>query len=1081
VILSKEQSAAVSRLGQDVCVVAGPGSGKTRVLVERFRRRVEQGVSPLRLLTVTFTEKAANELKDRLARDFAANEELRGQIERAPVYTIDAFCANLLRRHAIEAGLDPQFEVLDASDARAELSAAAEEALDKLLESNPTGVRALFEALDVSDAVDGLVRVYEAMRLTAPGMRDPGEQAPASDAAWHALLEALRGIAGAAPHGWNQAQLDALASVQRWARGVLSLNARVTLDHFRALAEFKCDLRTLKRGDSVTELVKEVKEKRLVAARQALIARYYAPERALLWQALDRLDSIYGERKQALRALDFSDLEEHTLRLLRDNDELRARVRESFDEVLMDELQDTNPLQAALIDMVRRPDRFFAVGDINQSIYGFRHADPSVFRTYRDGIASSGKPVDRLRDNYRSRAAILRATDAVTGGAPGIEPNELVAKREFAAKTAPSVEVIAALGETTEEAAALEARLVARRIRELEGALEIEDRKTRAPRPAALADMVVLVRNVNALPAIEQALDALRIPYLITRGKHFYEAQEVTDLVHLLRVIANPRDEASMAAVLRSPLAGASAETLFRLKQRGNLGAALARLEPGPDSAEFKRLLAFRDLLAELRAQADYVSPDRLLARAMDASDYESTLTPRLRANVRKLLAGLRSEFERRPQPVSRLVEQLEFLRDSDPDEPTAPPEDSSNAVRLMTVHGAKGLEFPVVFLAAMHKGTANDSPPLAYSTDAGLVARWLDPVSGESVKDLAYAHYSDNERRRAGEEESRLLYVAMTRAEEHLVLSFAKNSRNARNWAERVVAGFGLELAAANEPRVLECAGLEVRFLCADHSEGGEGAFACPSVSTLPFGQANAPVPPGFDEFIERPAVSGQHNSSASPTSIAVFESCPRRYYLGRYLGWRAERRMPAGRGSRERLSGAELGSQVHDLLANIPVENAADLAVELAAKFRASELGRRAEAADRIEREFDFLVAIEGALIEGRIDLWFEEGGELVIVDYKTDDVDAAEAAERAGSYALQLQLYALALERFTGRIPGRAVLAYLRPDIAVPAPLAGADLERAREAVRRFLRAQDEVCFPKREGEHCRRCDYCGGMCR
>jgi ATP-dependent helicase/nuclease subunit A len=1074
VILSQEQSAAVSRLGQDVCVVAGPGSGKTRVLVERFRCRVEQGVSPLRLLTVTFTEKAANELKDRLARDFAADDELREQIERAPVYTIDAFCANLLRRHAIEAGLDPQFEVLDASDARAELTAAAEEALDDLLESNPTGVRALFEALDVSDAVDGLVRVYEAMRLTAPGMRDPGEQAPASDAAWHTLLEALRGIAGAAPHGWNQAQLDALASVQQWARQVLSLDARVTLDHFRALAKFKCDLRTLRRGDSATELVKKVKSELLVSARQALIARYYAPERALLWEALDRLDRIYGERKQALRALDFSDLEEHTLRLLRDNDELRARVRESFDEVLMDELQDTNPLQAALIDRVRRPDRFFAVGDINQSIYGFRHADPSVFRTYRDGIASSGKPVDRLKENYRSRAAILRATDAVTGGAPGIEPNELVAKRKFAAKTAPSVEVIAALGETTEEAARLEARLVARRIRELEGALEIEDRKTHAVRPAALADMAVLVRNVNALPAIEQALDALRIPYLITRGKHFYEAQEVTDLVHLLRVIANPRDEASMVAVLRSPLAGASAETLFRLKQRGNLGAALAWLEPGPDSAEFKRLLAFRSLLAELRAQADYVSPDRLLARAMDASDYESTLTPRLRANVRKLLAGLRSEFERRPQPVSRLVEQLEFLRDSDPDEPTAPPEDSSNAVRLMTVHSAKGLEFPVVFLAAMHKGTANDSPPLAYSTDAGLVARWRDPVSGESVKDLAYAHYSDNERRRAGEEESRLLYVGMTRAEEHLVLSFAKNSRNARNWAERVVAGFGLELAAENEPRVLECAGLEVRFLCADQCPPEEAGTARPARA----GAGASGIP---EDFIERPAVSGQHNSSASPTSIAVFESCPRRYYLGRYLGWRAERRMAAGRENRERVSGADLGSQVHDLLANIPVENAADLAVELARKFRASELGRRAEAATRIEREFDFLVALEGTLIEGRIDLWFEEGGELVIVDYKTDDVDAAGAAERAGSYALQLQLYALALEKFTGRLPGRAVLAYLRPDITVPVPLAGADLEGAREAVRRFIRAQNELCFPKREGEHCRRCDYYGGLCR
>jgi ATP-dependent helicase/nuclease subunit A len=1070
-ILSKEQSAAVSRLGQDVCVVAGPGSGKTRVLVERFRRRVEQGVSPLRLLTVTFTEKAANELKERLARDFAANALLREQIERAPVYTIDAFCANLLRRHAIEAGIDPQFDVLDAAEAQAELSTAAEEALDGLLESNPAGMRALFEALDISDAIAGLASVYEAMRLTAPGPRAGGATAHASDAPFHELLEALRGIARAAPRNWNQSQLDALAGVREWARGVLALDAgRVTLDHFRALSAFDCDLRTLRRGDPVTALVKKVKQDLLDRAQQALAARYFEPQRALLWQALDRLDRIYRERKLALNALDFADLEEQCLRLLRDDDELRARVRADYDEVLMDELQDTNPLQASLIGMVRRPGRFFAVGDINQSIYGFRHADPSVFRAYRDGIEESGRPVDRLKDNYRSRAPILLAAESVLAGAPGVEPNPLVAKRQFASKADPSVEVIAAVGESAEEAAALEARLVARRIRELEGALIIEDKKARALRPAAFADMVVLVRNVNALPPIEQAFDELRIPYLITRGKHFYEGREVTDLVHLLRVIANPRDEASMAAVLRSPLVGVGADTLFRLKQRGNLGKAVVDLEPGFEAEEIERLLAFRDLLAGLRARADDVSPDRLLASAMDASDYESTLAPRLRSNVRKLLAGLREAFARRPQPLSRLVERLEFLRDSDPDEPAAPPEDSANAVRLMTVHGAKGLEFPIVFLAAMHKGTANDSPPLSFSPDAGLVARWLDPVSGRSVKDLAYGHYSNEERRKAAEEENRLLYVAMTRAEEHLVLSFAKNSRSVRNWAERVAGALRLDLVAADEPCVLDCAGFRARFLCADHCE--------PSPAADP--QAAPPAPPLA--VIEPPAASGQHDSSASVTSIAQFESCPRRYYLERYLGWRAERRAaPAFRDNREHLGATDLGTQVHDLLANIPVEKAAGLAVELAGRFRSSELGRRAEAAARVEREFDFLVAIGDALIEGRIDLWFEEGGELVIVDYKTDDVDAAGAAERAASYALQLRLYALALERFTGRLPGRAVLHYLRPDAVVPVSLAAEDLAAAREAVRRFARAQDEVDFPKREGEHCRGCSYCGGLCR
>ena len=1073
--LTQEQRAAVERRGQDVCVVAGPGSGKTRVLVERFRWSVERGVSPLRILAVTFTEKAASELKERLAGGFAGRPELREQIERAPVYTIDAFCAHLLREHSIQAGIDPRFEVLDAAAAREELAAAAEETLDGLFAEQPEGLRALLAALDLDDPVHGLMDVYQAMRVTALDVRQGAfHRTAASALAFPNLLHTVRWIVSERPRNFSQSQKQALAQIQEWGVRLLALEqAPVAPRHFQVLGEFDCNLSTLRRNNPIYEAAKELKRSLVPAARQALIGEYYAPQRALLFDALERLDRAYRGRKQALNALDFSDLEEFAIQLLRDNEPLRTHVRSSFDEVLMDELQDTNALQAMLIDLIRAPERFFAVGDLNQSIYGFRHADPEVFKRYRDAIRAQGWAVDELRQNHRSRPDILYAAETILRGAEGVELPELQAARPFGPKEAPSVEAIAALAHTTEEAALLEARLIARRIRELEGALKLEE-------PAQLADMAVLVRNINALPPLESALRELGIAYVLGRGKHFYEAPEVADLVHLLRVLRNPRDEIGLAAVLRSPLVGVRHETLFRLKQFGNLGASLDWLDrvhlAGFDTGDLERLRSFRDLLGSLRAVADDVSPDRLLARAIDAAGYQNALSSRPRANLNKLLARVREWFEGRPRPLSRLVEELESLRESDPDEPTAPPLDSSDAVRLMTIHSAKGLEFPVVFLAALHKGVAADSPPLAFSSSAGVVARWLDPVSGEPVKDLPYTIFSEELRRKAREEENRLLYVAMTRAEEHLVLSFASTERGPKNWADKIVSALELELGSAdNRPFVHEPRNVpgdrrfRVRVLRADRVE--ETPRAAP------------PNAPRFEEGLAQPLATGQQDARATVSSIALFHSCPRRYYLGRYLGWEPPPRSEVSRAvgaEVEPVDASELGRQVHDLLADVPVEDPAAKAVELALSFRDSSLGQRARRAKRAEREFDFMLALEDLVVEGRIDLWFEEAGRLVLVDYKTDDVDADAAAARAEDYVLQLQLYALALQSIAGRLPDQAWLHFLRPGVALAVNVGAAEMAAARESIRAFQRAQSEMRFPTSAGAHCRRCPFYRGLC-
>ena len=228
------------------------------------------------------------------------------------------------------------------------------------------------------------------------------------------------------------------------------------------------------------------------------------------------------------------------------------------------------------------------------------------------------------------------------------------------------------------------------------------------------------------------------------------------------------------------------------------------------------------------------------------------------------------------------------------------------------------------------------------------------------------------------------------------------------------------------------------------------------------------------------RPVLTEQHDSQATVTSVAMFADCPRRYYLSRYLGFEAPPRSADHANGASELSAGELGRQVHALLAGAVVENPDQEAVKLAGQFGKSSPGRRVAAASAVEREFDFLMELEGIVLRGQIDLWFEENGKTILIDYKTDRVSAAEAPVRAEQYALQLRLYALAIERLTGRLPAEAYLYFLRPNTGVPVDLRPSLFDSPEAAVREFREAQEHQQFPLREGEHCRVCPHFEQLC-
>ena len=229
--------------------------------------------------------------------------------------------------------------------------------------------------------------------------------------------------------------------------------------------------------------------------------------------------------------------------------------------------------------------------------------------------------------------------------------------------------------------------------------------------------------------------------------------------------------------------------------------------------------------------------------------------------------------------------------------------------------------------------------------------------------------------------------------------------------------------------------------------------------------------------EFAAPPAVSDQQDANATVTALAAFAKCPRQYYLGHYLGFEGRARKLE---DAEDLSAGEFGTEVHALLAGTAAGDPDPKALAMAEVFRQSALGRRAAKASRLEREFDFLMAVEGLVLRGQVDLWFEEAGELVIVDYKTDAVNAMEAHQRAQDYAIQLRLYALAVERITGRAPDRAWLHFLRPDTAIEIDLSPSLLDSPEQIVRDFQHAQDKLEFPLNEAAHCQACPFFRDLC-
>lgn len=996
-----------------VAITAGAGTGKTQLLSERYAHHlVAHGLSPLQIVVATFTEKAAAELRgrirQRLAQHLPDQPDRLAELEAAPIGTIHALAARICREHPEAAGTPADFQVLDEQEGalwRAEQLEAAlagfdaplsegltfsrlEAAMQALLKDpltaaealsrDPAGVPALLAAAQVE-----LVQDFQASPVVQAAARAiaTGAGAPAD------LIEARRLEAVGA--------LAALARPEAAAEAIMVL-AKLSLRGGAAkhwanpddLARVKAALTALKAE------AKALTDTQLLGLELGpvddLLAECLPALRAAFAHCLAYLDAA----KAAARVLDFADLEVRALRALEDP-AVVAYYRERWRAFMIDEFQDTNPVQATILRKLAGDALLTIVGDEKQSIYGFRRADVEVFRRYREEIGTGGGRVVGLVRSFRTHGPLVGTLNRLFAPILGPLHQPLEAAREAAPAPAPHVRLVTVeKGGNKADRLWLEARHLAATVRQaLDDGLLVQGPD--GPRPAAPGDFAVLGRTWAPLDVYSDALAAVGVPASVAGGGDLMATREAQDAWALLRFLADPADDLALAAVLRAPWFAVADPDLDAFARP--LAKPRMPWWPAMQVETPAALARARTVLAELLTARRFEPPSRLLQLADRLTGYSAVIArlpgaARRQADWRGMLALVRG-LEATNQDVFQLVRRVTKLLAAEVAF-ERPYLEAHGAVTLMTVHKAKGLEWPVVYLPDLARSGYSETAPVRFDAALGLALRSGEPGDESPTQSVLWQLLGWQQGRREAAERARVFYVACTRARDHLFMSATEGTGSAMG---------------AIQP------GFDAAGIVADEIPY-DPALARPPLPLRP------PAPAVPDAFLLGPAGGGLRELPAS--SLAEYDRCPRSF---RFRFVEGHPGLSEGSGHAARVGTLVHAALEHDLAdlpalqahdPGLPPEAVAD-ALALAGRFRSHEAyaALRALGGER-ERRFRLPVALPGGgrvVLNGAIDMV----GPGFVLDYKTDR-EVAPAHHRH-----QLWAYATA----TGHVV--AHLAYLRHD--------------------------------------------------
>ena len=1154
--LTKAQQAVVENRGGALLVSAAAGSGKTKVLVDRLLSYVEDANDPANIddfLIITYTKAAASELRGKISAEISKrlakdpkNRRLQRQLTRihlAQISTVHAFCAALLRRYSALCDLPPDFRVIEQSEAEAIRQEVFRDTLEDFYKTRAAqpDFSAMADELgfgrDDRRFTDLFFSCYDAIRCR----RDPDGWMDAALAAYDEAAALEKTPWGAY---WMQELREALAFSSDRLQKAISLSRReealnekyvpVLEDCLRQVEEFAKagswddffagKIKAFKRIPPVPKCTDDARKTRAQKLKTDALEQIRDAQRAFyadaetvkndlmstvpairgLFSLLREFDKAFLQEKRRRKALDFSDLEHETIALLYRRDGTLSRtaqeISQQYREILVDEYQDSNEVQECIFEAVSRGGQNrFLVGDVKQSIYRFRLADPGIFlqkyRSYTpyENAADGEARKIVLSDNFRSRREILAAANDVfslcmQGGALELtygDDEKLRAGLSYPETPEPKVELhcidLDGAADDTEknpEKRDAEPAFVAARIRKmLDEQMPVTDGGTL--RPVRPGDIVILLRSVgDNAPSYQKALAAQGISSRTDRGASVFDTTEAQVLLAALRIVDNPHRDVDLVTLLASPVFDVSPEELAQVRagnRTGDLFDALTACD-----GRSSKLDAFLVWLAEMRQQARFLTLSKLFDLVLRTTAMEDVFSAMPNGRARKEnLALLRAQAGSFTlggnQSLMAFLQYMDQQQASGASLSAAEDGGTDDAVQLMSIHKSKGLEFPVVFLADLSHGFNLRDAAMGVLLDETLYAgaNVVDTKTRSYYASLARLAIAEKMAGQTIAEELRVLYVAMTRAKEVLVMSYCRKNLAAalQKWNGALELPLPAETAAS-----VSCIGDWVLLAALCRTEAGE-LFALTGPNEVSAVQE-------FPWVIRLHLASEVLKNQAAPQREAAIRDLPKRKppetdfapykYLtasktpskltatalkGRLLDLEAAEQTPQETKNPERfrlpqfqkagtLTGKAKGSATHlfmqfasydacttedgirqELLRLtaekfLSPEQAESVETRKILELFNSGFGRRILTAKDLKREFKFSIltdasqyvpgaAGEQVMLQGVVDCFWVEKDGIVLVDFKTDKTPYG-PEERAAHYKPQLDAYAAALSR-------------------------------------------------------------------
>ena len=1080
----------------DTLVHASAGSGKTSLLVNKFlytlKEADEKGFYPSldNVLAITFTDKAAAEMRSRISqellRDMKELEKSSGGSEtahlirhlraarrkmtQAYISTIHSFCARVLKENPIEAGLDPAFEIMDGA-ASAEMMERALERflLMKLRKGDAALIELAYRYGFSSDyAFESSIKkiIASILPLWRAASINPREMLKEYEFLRKEIKERLQSFKMRAEAAIEL--LEPFANTEKRKEKLQELKAGVIRlvpkNDAKSDSAFKhaAQLEKLSRGFGFkSETDAKQAAERLKSALDdysKTVISSLAHESAI--QLRDLLEEFYGyyeNRVKSRALLDFDDLQERTLYLFERNPDVLEHYRKKFKRVLVDEFQDVNELQKKLIYFLASPGegRLFIVGDPKQAIYGFRGGNVEVFHEAQSDIEKNLGKRFHLRTNYRSSPELVEFTNGwFSRYSENIFLEGDVCDADRAPSGRPAVESLTFINEglSADDARYKEATIIAARIKEMvkSGAFMVRDGEVM--RNVNYGDIVLLFRKFTALPIYESALASARLPYSVHKGSGFYRSQEVADIISVLSYIDNSSDPLFWVAALRSPLAGCSDEMILRLRRdaKGKLIDPLKYLDgkklslKGADRVDVEKFSEFTNWVRELIAVKDKMTISELIEAVLDKSRISGILGAQPDglqkvANVLKLIETARSMEHGSEATLKNFLRRSATLAGSGADEPQAQVAvGTEELVRLMTIHQSKGLEFPVVILVDINSASGPKPAPVIFHPKRGLAARHIDKARLSSHKGAVFEELNRLIEEKESDDETRLFYVACTRARDRLLLSGARSSKK---------GGRTESLSFLME---------EFPSLFAK-SEAVKPAPVSTLVEKSPYDMLKEEARPESAKT-DAASISSTSRKSIVDRSLSMsvgrmvaFARCPREYLFQTQYG------LPSSyQAATVGTDAAQLGAAIHSVLETVDFESDKKTfknSLRNALDERFSQIGSQEKKAalKRLTALYDvdlFLKLREGSLsligrevefssrfgdgsvscmLNGKVDLLLRDGENRAwVVDYKY-----SAASGKDDALKFQLELYALAMSVYLDIESVTCALVYLKSD--------------------------------------------------